>query len=45
MSDYYFILVANNNPMNGGSLQPKEWYKFFDELLHHYCMERLAFWL
>ena len=29
--------------MKGGSLQPRESYRFFDELFHHYYMERLAF--
>ena len=29
--------------MKGGSLQPKELYRFFDELFHNYYMERLAF--
>ena len=29
--------------MKRGSLQPKEQYRFFDELFHHYYMERLAF--
>ena len=41
MSDTYYIkLKANNNPMKGGSLQPKELYRFFDELFHHYYMEK-----
>ena len=29
--------------MKRGSPQPKEQYKFFDELFHHYYMEWLAF--
>ena len=44
MSDVYYIkLIANNNPMKGGSLQPKQWNRFFDELFHYYYMERLDF--
>ena len=44
MSDIHYIkLIANNNPMQGGSLQPKQQQRFFHELLHHYYIERLAF--
>ena len=40
MSDIHYIkLLANSNPMKGGSLQ----YIFFHELFHHYYMERLDF--
>ena len=43
MSDiHYAKFTGNNNPMKGGSLQPKK-YRFFDELFHHYYMARLAF--
>ena len=45
MSDVHYIkLTANKNPMKGGSFQPKEWYRFFDEFLHHYYVERVAFY-
>ena len=44
MSDFYYIKpIANKNPIKGGSLQPKESYRFFDELFHHHYLERLAF--
>ena len=43
MSDIHYIKLIASNPIKGGSLQPKEKYRFFDELFHHYYMKRLAF--
>ena len=44
MSDVHYIkLIANNNPIRVGSLQPKQQNKFFDELFHYYYIERLDF--